>query len=650
MIKGIYISDSIHGLTRLSGFEKKIIESVGFNRLHDVYQNSTVYLTYPSNRTKRFEHSIGTMRLCSDMFYNSISNSPKETLEKFYTLYEGALEDVRKSLSYNREFESLLKKSPKKLPKLEWDNFQRSLIPSIVEEKYETVHMILIQAIRAAALLHDIGHPPYSHVVERAMKSAYKQQKLTDNKNENEYFNIMEKYFDGKKPLHEVMGDEVSRSVLKGILMETDSANERIFEALILQSVLKIFNEDDVFSYLHRIIDGSLDGDRLDYVTRDLANSGMNVGSIDYSRIILDMRIIFVDNIPRFCIPLKATNAVDDFFKRRFDLYKNIIHHHRVIKTDYLMEYTVTKLIEKYLTETPANSQNDVTETETIPFDISGLWAPLGSGTLEERNCVLSQWNDSWLITVLKKIYYEQYYEKENLPIDNDIISKQFEELLMNQRHYLSLIKRTEDFKSIDDSLRNVLLAHKEELYEKVNELNERSEKYIIKITEDENKKMVDVAEFLDQITNLTTENTKNENSFIMAKLFDRKNILLLENFENNVKKIADDVCKEKLQKNYLNGIVVFKQISLGITPDDPIFFFDNNENTYTLDQVSGIVKTLRTENLFRPVFYLYVLVDGKKDSFFEKKPELLSAIGERIGNYVLETITNNLNILINKL
>ena len=653
MAKGIYISDSIHGLTRLSGFEKKIIESVGFNRLHDVYQNSTVYLTYPSNRTKRFEHSIGTMRLCSEMFYNSISNSSPETLEKFYALYKNALEDVRKDLNNNNAFETILKKAPKKLPILEWDNFQRSLIPSIVPKEpkeYESVHMILMQAIRAAALLHDIGHPPYSHVVERAMKSAYNRQATANGKNKTEYLNRMENYVGHKKPLHEVMGDEISRSILKGILMKTDDADQKTFEALVLQTVLKIFNEEGDFSHLHRIIDGSLDGDRLDYVTRDLTNSGMNVGSIDYSRIILDMRIIFVDDIPRFCIPLKATNAVDDFFKRRFDLYKNVIHHHRVIKTDYLMEYTITNLIEKHLKETPVDSQNDIAETETIPFDISGLWAPLDSTPLEERNCVLSQWNDSWLITVLKKIYYEQYYDKTEPNTADDVISKQFAELLMNQRHYLSLVKRTEDFKFIDDSLREVLLEHKEELLEKVNELNKKSDEYITEISEDENKKMVDVAEFLDQIISLTTENTKNENSFIMAKLFERKNILLLENLEDNIKKIADNVCEEEFGKNYLNGIVVFKQISLGINPNDPIFFFDDNENTYTLDQVSGIVKTLRTEKLFRPVFYLYLLVDGRKDDFFKKKPHLLSAIGERIGNYVLETITTNLNNLINKL
>ena len=42
MKKGIYLNDSIHGLISLSEYEKRIISSIGFNRLHDVYQNSEV--------------------------------------------------------------------------------------------------------------------------------------------------------------------------------------------------------------------------------------------------------------------------------------------------------------------------------------------------------------------------------------------------------------------------------------------------------------------------------------------------------------------------------------------------------------------------------------------------------------------------------
>ena len=86
--KGIYLNDSIHGLILLSEYEKRIISSIGFNRLHDVYQNSTVYLTFPTNRTKRFEHSIGTMKLCSDIFFSSILNATDKNLEKFYDIFE----------------------------------------------------------------------------------------------------------------------------------------------------------------------------------------------------------------------------------------------------------------------------------------------------------------------------------------------------------------------------------------------------------------------------------------------------------------------------------------------------------------------------------------------------------------------------------
>ena len=55
MKKGMNINDSVHGLVRLTAYEKKILCSPEFNRLHDVYQNSTVFMTFPANRTKRFE-------------------------------------------------------------------------------------------------------------------------------------------------------------------------------------------------------------------------------------------------------------------------------------------------------------------------------------------------------------------------------------------------------------------------------------------------------------------------------------------------------------------------------------------------------------------------------------------------------------------
>ena len=71
-MKRFFIEDSVHGQIEVSAFERGIIYTMEFNRLHDIYQNSTLYLTFPTNRVKRFEHSIGTMKLSGEIFNSSI--------------------------------------------------------------------------------------------------------------------------------------------------------------------------------------------------------------------------------------------------------------------------------------------------------------------------------------------------------------------------------------------------------------------------------------------------------------------------------------------------------------------------------------------------------------------------------------------------
>ena len=68
-------TDSIHGTIYLSGLESQLTSTPFFYRLHDVYQSSTVYLTFTSNHVKRYEHSLGVMALASDMLFASITLS-----------------------------------------------------------------------------------------------------------------------------------------------------------------------------------------------------------------------------------------------------------------------------------------------------------------------------------------------------------------------------------------------------------------------------------------------------------------------------------------------------------------------------------------------------------------------------------------------
>lgn len=639
LTRGIYINDSLHGLIRLSEFEKAIVSSVGFNRLHDIYQNSTVYLTFPSNRTKRFEHSIGTMKLCSDMFYSAISNTSEENLNKFYSLYKCQIEILIKRIKENqlKEYESVLNHPRASTPDVELDVFRKNLIPYNVPKEFINIHILLTQSIRVAALLHDIGHPPFSHVVEFSLKAAKDKYSNKHNTDHQEAFSDKMRVFTEGKHLHEMMGKSISQDILKTIIKKGKkglSDPEVFFEILVENCVEKIFDDDDIFSHLHRIIDGTLDGDRLDYVTRDPFNSGLNIGSIDYSRIIEEMKILFLDkeNEPLFCVPVKSINSVEDFLRRRYDLYKNIITHHRVIKTDFLLENTVKNLIEQYLDDSTSTQEENI---NVIPFDISGLWFPLNNTTLAEKNCALSQWNDSWLMTILKQIYYKEYYniapEKDSVKFK---ISSQLAELLENKKSYHSLIKRSEDFRIVDDAMSDSIKGVADEIENKIKNLEEKSKQ----ITNFNNDNYIDEAGTLSVIRTFLENCRKRNCDFLLPDLIQKKRAVQFENIEDEIKVIVQQEINAFEALETYDVLTVFKTISDGL--GKPLYFYDNEDKLHPLDEISGIARALKNENYFRPVFYVYVLTKESKTKIDKNKHKMLEKIGNAIGKCITEKIT----------
>ncbi|MDU6266659.1 MAG: HD domain-containing protein [Anaerocolumna aminovalerica] len=629
MKKGIYLNDSIHGLISLTEYERRIVSTIGFNRLHDVYQNSTVYLTFPTNRTKRFEHSVGTMKLCSDMFFQSLLNTTDSMLSEFFEIFEREyvtiLDRLRQQMDVCKE--KLGSRLPEVMPQIELDKLRHSLIPNNIPEQYKVIYLILIQSIRAAALLHDIGHPPFSHIVEFALKDVYleyKDKAVSEEENAKEFVYIMSKYFEGNKKLHEQMGDEISEGILSKIIVpiseDDEKYDENLFELLILESVKRIFAEDGAFGYLHRIIDSSLDGDRLDYVTRDVINSGKDSGKIEYSRIINDMQLIVENGEIFFCVPLKAVSSVEDFVKRRYNSYKDIIYHHRVIQSDYILEGIVKDLVKKYLNETVSETQRD--SEVLIPFDISGLWFPLGDKKSAIKANALSQWNDSWLMTVLRQIYYTEYYHNEEIEEGTGgfVLAQRLAELLRNSKRYHSMIKRSENFKIIDDAVKLEIMKQKDEI-----------EAFL------EKEKELSCRERSTELIHQMLENTmKNSSGFVLSFIWRYSKEMKIEAFEQMVREIVEMETNHIVTglKTY-DTVTLFKRISIGL--DSPIYFYNHKGTICTLKDISGIADILQLDSDYLPVFYIYILAKDEDGVLKEKREELLSCIGKRIGVEIMK-------------
>lgn len=148
--------DPIHGVIRITKLEKKIIDHPLFQRLRDVRQNTFLYKVFPSAMHSRFEHSVGVMHLSYEILKNLDLNA---------LIYKRKNEDVNLFLDI------------KKLP------------------------VTLVQELRIAALLHDVGHGPLAHQFDSFAldKSKFKEKCKTERI--NIYDKIISLTLDDKKKL-----------------------------------------------------------------------------------------------------------------------------------------------------------------------------------------------------------------------------------------------------------------------------------------------------------------------------------------------------------------------------------------------------------------------------------------------------------------
>lgn len=626
--KQIYIADTNHETVLLSEYEKEIISTKLFNRLHHISQNSTAYLTFPSNRTKRFEHSIGTMKLCGDIFYNAICNTSPEIIKQLFDEIEKVIINkivTEKILDNADKYRPIIGddnlanngRSLKNFEQYDIDNiFYNRSIPSNLKEKQKFLYLIIFQSIRFCGLLHDIGHPPFSHITENSMNKIYQMLKKKENeseltKREKEYIEIIGSYNERNNDfqLHEKMGMKMIDKLFSQMLFSENLSynklnfSEKYFKIIVIELTKLIFKEENVLKPLHNIVAGTIDGDRLDYVNRDIANSGISNGKIEYNRLISSCKFDDVkiknDKKLEVIYNFKTINTIEDFFWKRWYLYKNIINHHRVSKTDAILQNCIELIIKDYLSLKDGNSIEE--ENKVLPDDISGLWRAIKFAySNNEYFDVLIQWDDNWLITVLKKYYFNDRFDKK------EPLSYMLEEFLSNKKNYWSIIKNNNDFhkfsKTFEQNL-DLTCIEMSKQYQKINE------KYHLNY---KNRKMHVIFAYLDSV-------------------FDEK---------IDIKNIMDKFIEKEYNSKIESFFIVSKKLKTGLDLEPIIYNFDE---TFSLSEFSNIKSILDVERSNYPYFYIYLKLkenDSLNKSFKER---FLKSFGKYLADEVNEIIKNKL-------
>ena len=161
-----------------------------------------------------------------------------------------------------------------------------------------------------AALLHDLGHGPYSHVTEKVFGLNHEKMTLRILRDVSTAVHIA---------IEEKFGEGTAERICK-LLENTSSAD----------------NASGINLIYHTMISGQLDADRIDYLLRDNAACGMSFGYIDVQQLIASMRILpdydnDYESIPgntpyRLCFDDRYLPAVDQFIYARYQMYKNVYH------------------------------------------------------------------------------------------------------------------------------------------------------------------------------------------------------------------------------------------------------------------------------------------------------------------------------------
>ncbi|MEJ2248406.1 MAG: HD domain-containing protein [Candidatus Lokiarchaeota archaeon] len=180
-----------------------------------------------------------------------------------------------------------------------------------------------VNNLKMAALLHDIGHFPFSHSLEFY------------GKREDFLLKDLPFFF---KLSHEKFGAYIIRnSYIKEILEENGYDFEQICNLIEGNDLENII--------LNRIINWELDADRLDYILRDSFFTGVGFGNVNYQYLLNNFRVY---KNTRIVIDTKAIRDIEHFIISRFSLHDRVYTHKTSSYFTYMLTLTAHQVIKDF--------------------------------------------------------------------------------------------------------------------------------------------------------------------------------------------------------------------------------------------------------------------------------------------------------------
>lgn len=396
----MFIKDVIHGTIPISPVAKTIIDNQIFQRLRYLHQLGVLHFVFPSVNNMRFEHSIGTYYLAGELLesLNKNSNFLQINRSLVEIPFVRAYLLTKYLLSDNEEHLDVLVNTP----------------TSMLDE-------YIIELVKLAGLVHDLGHGPLSHTFDNWLEnnelmasSPYlthemRSVKLFERIVESDYIS----FHDGKiYNLSEFITPDALEFV--SLLIHPDSDEN--------------YNNNFLFQIISNSMNG-LDVDKLDYMYRDSYYLGLGKPQYDLSRIFCNAKIID-GNI---CHPSKMAYDILSIFITRYNLYRQF-YHHKTAKCIELMVYELFDSLEPMLNivkgftdETLGdNLINFIRLSDSVIFDAVKIWRMSGmnalSDSLLDAERIVQRISTRKLY---KCVFRESYYTNESVGLANVIEKNQ---------------------------------------------------------------------------------------------------------------------------------------------------------------------------------------------------------------------------------